>query len=86
MGAACRHGCGRRANRPRGLCGRCYETPGVRALYPAGPREPDPGEMTDSELDALIAEQLRPENLPDWWPRTEAEHRREMRRERRGEV
>lgn len=26
-------------------------------------------DMTDAELDALIAEQLRPENLPKWWNR-----------------
>ncbi|MBL8797972.1 MAG: hypothetical protein JNM56_29005 [Planctomycetia bacterium] len=33
----CRH-CGlRSACRPRGLCPRCYETPGVRALYATPP-------------------------------------------------
>jgi len=35
IGANCRH-CGRaKVNRPRGLCFRCYYTPGVREMYPS---------------------------------------------------
>ena len=32
--AACRH-CGRKANRPRGLCWTCYYTPAVSDRYPS---------------------------------------------------
>lgn len=36
MIAVCRH-CGiKKANRPRGLCWRCYHAPGVRRKYPSG--------------------------------------------------
>jgi hypothetical protein len=28
---------------------------------------PSGDDMTDAELDALIAEQSKPENLPSWW-------------------
>lgn len=31
----CRHCQVRKANRPRGLCWRCYYTPGISALYPS---------------------------------------------------
>jgi hypothetical protein len=31
----CRHCNQRKANRPRGLCWKCYHTPGVRGLYPS---------------------------------------------------
>jgi len=29
----------------------------------------NPHEPTEEELDALIAEQSKPENLPSWWPK-----------------
>lgn len=61
----CRH-CGqRKANRPRGLCWRCYYAPGVKALYPSTSKHA-PGkrdEPTEAELDQMIAEQMR--CLPD---------------------
>ena len=31
----CRHCQKKNSNRPRGLCGTCYYTPGVRDLYPS---------------------------------------------------
>lgn len=31
------------------------------------PPRPTRDDMTDAELDAVIAEQSRPENLPPWW-------------------
>lgn len=69
----CLHCSRRKVNRPRGLCWKCYYCPGVREMY--GPRgaagragakqhEPEP---TEEELDAMIAEQSKPENLPPWW-------------------
>lgn len=68
----CKH-CNRAANGRRGLCNRCWRDFAIRRLYPAGRGGGDTsdhsGDMTEAELDALIAEQLRPENLPDWWER-----------------
>lgn len=76
MGDRCR-ACGVRKRMPqkRGLCWACYHTPGVRAAHPsvavsttpAARGEVDTGGMTASELDAFVAEGLRPENLPAWW-------------------
>jgi hypothetical protein len=59
-----------KVNRPRGLCWRCYQSPQVRRLYAAEYRggklvvDPRDGmsEMTQEEVDALVAEQL-----PTWW-------------------
>lgn len=57
----------------RGLCMACYCDKAVRVLYPKrrGPWDKDEDDatanMTDAELDALIAEQMKPENLPPWW-------------------
>jgi hypothetical protein len=68
--------CGRR--RPieaRGLCYACYETRAVRDLYEAYRRcgRSESGDCTEAELDALVAERSKPENLPDWWDRDAAE-------------
>ncbi len=55
----------------RGLCGRCALDPAVKALYPSRARDYCTGhgaDMTAAELDALIAERLKPENRPSWWP------------------
>jgi hypothetical protein len=70
--ALCRHCVKRKANRPRGMCWACYYTPGVREMYEPqsaagragarGHREP-----TMAEVEATIAEQSKPENLPKWW-------------------
>jgi hypothetical protein len=55
-------------NGRRGLCRPCYNTPGVRKLYRRDKRCGGLGrEPTEEELDAMIAEQMRPENLPSWW-------------------
>jgi hypothetical protein len=65
--AICRH-CGKKkVNRPRGLCWACYYTPGVKELYPVTSKFAPRDEPTEAELEAMIAEQMRPENLPDWW-------------------
>lgn len=68
--------CGRKPmTRPRGLCWKCYETPGVRGGFPKDPASNQPDDMhepTEAELEALIAAQ-RPtmpferyeENEPD---------------------
>ena len=50
----------------RGLCRKCYDLPAVRALYPSrlNTRRTD-GDLTEEELNALIARQLA--NLPPWW-------------------
>jgi hypothetical protein len=71
---ACRHCGAAKGSRPRGLCSRCYFDRAIRPLYPV--HEGDPGrspknryrEPTAEEVEALIAEQLKPENLPAWWP------------------
>lgn len=79
--AACRHCSHPKVTRPRGLCWSCYSAPAVRRLYPPGGGNPatakfaPQGEPTAAELEATIAEQSRPENLPPWWWR-------EARRER----
>ncbi len=63
----CRH-CGRGCpKRPRGLCHRCYKTPGVKDLHPplnAGAlgRYYEP---TEEEVEATIATQMA--RLPRWW-------------------
>jgi ribosomal protein L37E len=60
----CRH-CGeRRANRPRGLCAKCYYRAGVRDRYPASARGPQ-REPTAAEVEATVAEQMK--HLPKWW-------------------
>lgn len=65
----------RRAAVPGGLCRRCTRTPEVAAQYPPEkhrlPEETDTGETLE-ELEAKIAERLRPENLPAWWARERA--------------
>lgn len=63
----CRHCRAGKVNRPRGLCWNCYYTPGVKALYPVTSKFAAKPEPTEAELDAMIAEQSKPENLPSWW-------------------
>lgn len=52
-----------------GLCRTCYDVPEIRVKYVkhAARKAVDNTEMTTEELDAMIAEQTKPENLPDWW-------------------
>lgn len=76
----CRHCGGGPVNRPRGLCWTCYHKPGVRELYPSASKYAPTGEPTREELDAMITEQLRPENLPPWWPKTPDQQRDELER------
>jgi hypothetical protein len=68
----CRHCRKRPVNRPCGLCWGCYYAPGVKELYPSTSKFRAKREPTMAELEALIAEQSRPENLPAWW-RAESE-------------
>jgi hypothetical protein len=62
MDDPCRHCCQYPIGRPRGLCWKCFYTPGVRELYPILPnpnrRRSRHYEPTEAELDAMIAEQL----------------------------
>mgnify|MGYP000199101837 FL=1 len=63
--------CRKYAQRSRGLCHLCFDDPATRARYPDG-REANGGKENDmsmEEVEALIAEQMRPENLPAWWPK-----------------
>lgn len=70
----CRH-CRLRSVYSRRLCWRCFQDLRVRVLYPATAHADRPRrreradwvEPTEAELDALIAEQSKPENLPAWW-------------------
>lgn len=58
----------------RGLCRHCAKRPELESLYPKlsnGGRQ-ERHEPTAEEIDALIAEQLRPENRPWWWDRDTA--------------
>ena len=79
----------------RGLCGRCYYTPGLRERYPYLPRprsaaaekqarEPQPlrfeAEMTADEVERMVAEQM--ECLPDWFHRDMRELGQVANRER----
>ena len=65
-GKKCRHCKKATVSRPRGLCWVCYYTPGVKDLY-APQCKTEPNEQTEEELNAIIREQLKPENLPKWW-------------------
>lgn len=68
MKPLCLH-CGTRpASKARGLCFGCYKNRAVRDLYPKRRAQADGG-PTEAELDAMIAEQMRPENLPKWFHR-----------------
>jgi hypothetical protein len=51
----------------RGLCRACYNVASLRKRFGRhyGPRSD--GKETTAELDAMIAVQMRPENLPPWW-------------------
>ncbi len=64
----CRH-CHHRksSNSGRGLCRHCWDRPGIRNRFrPIRPTGPT-GEPTAAEIDAMIAERMKPENLPAWW-------------------
>jgi hypothetical protein len=71
----CRHCKMVRWPQGRGLCKTCFYTPGVRTLYPFLPMgrpnewvlkgEGTSDDMTEAELDAVIAEQMA--CLPEWW-------------------
>lgn len=58
-------GCGLKSGFRAGLCDSCYHR--KQATSPA--RIDPEDEWTEDELEALIAEQSRPENLPSWWER-----------------
>lgn len=65
----CKH-CGRlRYIGARGLCGGCYQSQGIRDLYPASEchvREDDRGNgLTEAEVEGIVAEQSA--NLPAWF-------------------
>lgn len=49
----------------RQLCSPCYKRPSVRSLYP--PKIVNGNGPTLADLDALVAERSKPENLPKWW-------------------
>lgn len=70
----CVHCQKRLAKRPRGLCWGCHSNLEIRALYPPKGAAGQYGstghtyhEPSEAELDAMIAEQMKPENLPRWW-------------------
>lgn len=65
MRGACIH-CGQdRALKARSLCGLCYLAEDIKALYP--PKVANGNAETMADLDALVAERSKPENLPKWW-------------------
>jgi hypothetical protein len=53
------------ATQVRGLCSRCYEQRDVRALYPDGRSAPRDHDVSEAELEAVIADQMA--RLPAWW-------------------
>lgn len=58
-----------------GLCIKCNTIPEARKKFPhpnIGKKYPAHKEPTLAELDALIAERMKPENLPDWWEKERA--------------
>lgn len=73
----CRHCRQRFVNRSRGLCFMCFNDPEIKAQYPSRNKAATAREPTMAELDAMVAERSRPENLPRWW------HREGERRNRR---
>lgn len=68
--ALCRH-CNVKPARSgrRGLCYKCERTPEIAAQYPSTSNYRNHADKheTLADLEALIAERLRPENLPSWW-------------------
>lgn len=66
-----------RALAARGLCWLCSQKPAVRRLYPRfaypkvrakTPRSASYGrEPSAEEVERIVAEQMKPENLPTWW-------------------
>lgn len=63
----CVHCKKRPGSKPRGMCTTCYRRDDIRCLYPPVTTN-CPNDETMEDLDRMIAEQLRPENLPKWWP------------------
>ncbi len=56
------------ANRPRNLCVACYKDKSIRNQYPTLIHRNDYTEdPTMEQLEDTIAEQSKPENLPEWW-------------------
>jgi hypothetical protein len=53
----------------RGVCPRCYEYLRARGKLPTSFvwQERNANCQTMEELEAIIAEQSKPENLPEWW-------------------
>ncbi len=70
----CRHCHKNKVVRPRGLCCRCFYTPGVKEQYPITSkfgRYAMRQEPTEEELEATIAEQMK--CLPKWWDKENPE-------------
>ena len=67
MKPRCQHCQQNKACRPRKLCNACYDDLAIRHQY-APIENHAPLNETEADLDALIAEQSKPENLPPWWP------------------
>ena len=65
MRSACLHCKTVRFVRHRGLCERCYNSADIRCKYPRLDKKSELDTLTESELDALIAERMKV--LPDWW-------------------
>ncbi len=64
----CLHCTNNKAFRPRGLCKTCYDNLEIRNCYQKLIDYNDhTKDMTTEQLDAIIAEQSKPENLPKWW-------------------
>lgn len=69
----CRHCSGPCGFPRRGLCFRCYRDPAIRERYRpllknVGRGRPEEWEEpTQQQVDDCVAEQSKPENLPDWW-------------------
>jgi|GEM_PF-5086776 len=54
----CRHCVECLAVRPRDLCSTCYYDPKIRRMYPRRPGGTGGDDITEAELDAMIAERL----------------------------
>lgn len=67
----CRH-CGKKANRPRGLCWNCYYDPAIGALYPSQNNQGPKPEPTEEDLNKMIAARYatmpRANNDTEWKP------------------
>ncbi len=66
----CRHCCRvRPVHRAHRLCVECYQFRDLWDAAPAALPDPEEDKIEEAALEAMIAEQMRPENLPPWWAR-----------------